>query len=59
MFLKIINFFAGLFGYEWVLDSRPTEQSKHQGIDDEGWDDLYENNPRYVLRKVTRPGNFK
>ncbi|WP_321325500.1 hypothetical protein [Thiomicrorhabdus sp.] len=56
MFLKIINSIARLFGYEWVLDVQPIEQPKRQGKGDDGWDDLYEHNPRYVLRKVTRPG---
>lgn len=50
MSMKILNFFFGLFGYEWVRDERPYEPEADQ-IQDEGWDDVYEHSPRYVLRR--------
>lgn len=48
--LKLMNWLAGWFGYEWVEDTSPYER-EDDVIADEDWDDLHEHNPRYVLRK--------
>ena len=49
--LRWFNGLFGLFGYEWVLDTTPYEPQASSPTTDEGWDDLYQHNPRYVLRK--------
>jgi len=54
-----MNGIVRLFGYEWVKDSSLIEAERHFGVDDEGWDDIYDNNPKYKLKKRTRPGKFK
>ena len=59
MLLKIMNSIAGLFGYKWVKDPSVIEPTRNIGVDDEGWDDIYDNNPKYKLKKHTRPGKFK
>ncbi|GAB6069062.1 hypothetical protein JCM30760_01590 [Thiomicrorhabdus hydrogeniphila] len=59
MLLKIMNKIVGLFGYEWVIDSSIIKPERHIGVEDEGWDDIYDNNPKYKLKKQTKPGKFK
>ena len=54
-----MNSIAGLFGYKWVKDPSVIEPTRNIGVDDEGWDDIYDNNPKYKLKKHTRPGKFK
>ena len=55
MFLKVINFFVGIFGYQYIIDKRPIEVSKqHHLEDDEGWDDIHDLNPKYRLVKKYR-----
>jgi len=52
MLLKLMNILAGLFGYEWVKDTRPLDDEPYDDPTyDEGWDDLSEHSPRYRLRK--------
>lgn len=51
MLLKLMNLLAGLFGYEWVKDTRPVDEPPEMLEADEGWDDLYEHSPRYRLQK--------
>lgn len=48
--MKLLNWLFGLFGYELVRDQSPYEKEDDM-IQDEGWDDVYEHNPRYRLRK--------
>ncbi|WP_460186365.1 hypothetical protein [Thiomicrorhabdus hydrogeniphila] len=54
-----MNKIVGLFGYEWVIDSSIIKPERHIGVEDEGWDDIYDNNPKYKLKKQTKPGKFK
>jgi len=52
--MTLLNWLAGLFGYEWVKDGRDYQTHHAEAddmIDDDGWDDVHEHNPRYVLRK--------
>ncbi|KUJ74119.1 hypothetical protein AVO42_01500 [Thiomicrospira sp. XS5] len=49
--LKLLNWVFGWFGYEWVPDTRPYEREYGENELDDGWDDLYETNPRYHLRR--------
>ncbi len=52
MLLKLMNLLAGLFGYEWVQDTRPPPKEEYDDpIYDEDWEDLTEHSPRYRLRK--------
>lgn len=50
--MKLLNWLFGLFGYEWVKDETPYERQMDEPGEDEGWDDIYEHNPRYRLRKI-------
>jgi len=50
--MKLMNWLFGWFGYEWVRDDSPCEREDDDPRTDEGWDDLYEHNPRYRLRKI-------
>jgi len=59
MLLKAMNFLAGIFGYEWVKDLSKDTSIYNPGVEDEGWDDIYDNNPKFKLKKLTRPGNSK
>jgi hypothetical protein len=57
MLLRLMNVLAGWFGYEWVRDPRPFQKRTdafRDTAEEEGWDDLYEHTPRYVLRKKRR-----
>lgn len=53
--LSIMNWFAGWFGYQWVKDTRPFEREEddpmYTPISDEGWDDIHQFSPRYILKK--------
>jgi len=49
--LRLMNLLAGLFGYEWVLDTRPVDEPPEILEADEGYDDLHQHSPRYRLRK--------
>lgn len=51
MLLRFMNFFVGLFGYEWVKVDNPYKNLVNESVADEGWDDLDENAPHYKLRK--------
>lgn len=51
MFIKLVNLFVEIFGYEFVRDERAVNEPPEDIEVDEGWDDLYENNPRYRLVK--------
>lgn len=54
--VTLMNWLFGWFGYEWVRDHRPYQRDCADNELDDGWDDLYEQNPRYRLRKK-RPRN--
>lgn len=54
--VTLMNWLLGWFGYEWVRDHRPYQRDYADNELDDGWDDLYEQNPRYRLRKK-RPRN--
>ncbi|MDG6774269.1 hypothetical protein QCB45_07980 [Thiomicrorhabdus sp. ZW0627] len=52
--MRFLNWLFGLFGYEWVIDPRPVEDDVEQmygNIHSEDWEEMYEDSPRYVLRK--------
>ncbi|WP_373018468.1 hypothetical protein [Thiomicrorhabdus sp.] len=52
--MGLINWLFGLFGYEWVKDTAPAENISEQTpniVQGEDWEDLYQESPRYVLRK--------
>ena len=49
--LRVMNWLAGLFGYEWVADVRPVHDGSEILEADEGYDDLHQHAPRYRLRK--------
>lgn len=51
MYLKVINFIVGIFGYEYVIDNRPKYEPPEDLEADEGWDDIHGLNPRYRLVK--------
>jgi hypothetical protein len=51
MLLKILNFFAGLFGYEWVKTERPYREVEDDIEIDEDWHDITESTPHYQLVK--------
>ena len=53
--LKLLNWVFGWLGYEWVRDTRPYEREYSDNEFDDGWDDLYETNPRYRLRRKGAP----
>jgi len=57
MFLDAINYLFGLFGYRWIVDSSPQDSSEFDPMDDEGWDDLDNENPRYKLEKLKQDSN--
>ncbi|MDX1348507.1 MAG: hypothetical protein R3189_09705 [Thiomicrorhabdus chilensis] len=55
--MSFLNWLFGLFGYEWVKQDRPADSAdtNEEGIidmaEEEGWNDLYDASPKYVLRK--------
>lgn len=51
MFLRIINFLFGLFGYKWVLDEYRYRDVEHDIEVDEGWEEITESSRRYKLVK--------
>jgi len=52
MFLKLINYFFGLFGYVWVVDDSPKDSVEEDVMTDEGWEDLDPDYMRYKLQKL-------
>lgn len=58
MLLRFMNNLVGLFGYKWVKESQPLDESDNQAhqempshlIADE-WEDLHQHSPRYRLCK--------
>ena len=53
MFLDLINYVFGLFGYRWVVDNSSQDTVEENFMDDdEGWNDLDADNPRYKLQKI-------
>lgn len=52
--MPFLNAIFRLFGYEWVKDKSPYESMEDDPIADEGWDDLHQHSPRYLLRKIKR-----
>lgn len=51
--LKFINFMAGFFGYKFVVDEREIVEPPEEIEADEGYDDIYDQSPRYRLVKIT------
>ena len=47
-----MNGLVGLFGYKWVAE--PIEHNSHVSglLDDEDWDDLYQDSTKYRLQKI-------
>jgi len=51
MLLKWLNIVAGLFGYKWIVDTRPDNLPDEELLADEDWDDIQAHGPRYHLVK--------
>lgn len=44
---------AGFFGYKFVVDEREIVEPPEEIEADEGYDDIYDQSPRYRLVKIT------
>lgn len=57
--MKVLNAIFRLFGYEWVKDETPYEAEDDDVMtaNNEGWDDIYQQTPRYRLRKIETDNN--